>query len=165
MTTLTRAAAITATTALLAGGTVAVIQTSSDAAPKGSTSTGVTVTEGGWATVTVTLRKPATKTLRLTWKTVNGTATGKDFKKVKAAHLVFSRGQIAATVAVKTRDDTKVESTESFWVKFSGKGIKLDKKRVMVSITDNDSTSVSGSASASPTGTVTTTLSPAPQVP
>lgn len=81
----------------------------------------------------------------------------RDYTKVRNGHLVFSKGQIAATVAVSTRDDKKTEPTEFFWVKFSGHGLQVHKKKVKVSITDNDATTMtpSGSPSTSTTGTPT----------
>jgi hypothetical protein len=81
----------------------------------------------------------------------------RDYTKVRNGHLVFSKGQIAATVAVSTRDDKKMEPTEFFWVKFSGHGLQVHKKKVKVSITDNDATTMtpSGSPSTSTTGTPT----------
>lgn len=166
MTTKNRAAAIAATTALVAGTAVAVAVAPSDAV-KGTPSAAPSVTEGKLATATITLKNPAKKTLKVNWKTLPGTAKGKDFTKVNAGHLVFSKGQLAATVAVPTTDDAKVEQTEYFYVKFSARGVKLTKKKVKIAIADNDGATTSPSATASSTAsqTATATATPTPAGP
>lgn len=158
MTTKIRAVTVAASAALVAGAAVAIADAPSNAVPKGTSSTAATVTEGQLATATVTLKKPAKKSLIVHWKTLPGTAKKKDFTKVKGGQLIFSKGQLAATVAVRTKDDKKVEPTEYFWVKFSGNNVKIKKKKVKISIADNDGTTTSptatpsGSATSSPTG-------------
>jgi hypothetical protein len=156
MTKLTRAAAVAATTALLAGATAAVAQTSSTAASKATASTSGTVPEGSRATVTVTLRKPATRDLRIDWWTRNGTAKARDYVPVGHRRLHFTKGQVAATVAVATRQDERVEPTEYFWVRFSGHGVKPGERKVKVWIVDDDTLTPSDGTS------TVVTMSPAP---
>ena len=101
----------------------------------------VTVDEGaGQATVTVTLNKKAKKKLKLNWATQaspKSATAGEDFTAVRG-RLVLTPGTTSADLVVPITDDTAVEDTEFFVVKFNGKAVKVKNPRVRVTITDND---------------------------
>lgn len=158
--TLTRAATVTATTALLAGAAVAVAEMPSTASPSAKTAKSVTVVEGDTAIVTLTLKKPAKHRTKVNWKTLNGTAkAGSDYTKVKKGRLIFQRGETEKVIAVTTLDDSIVEPSEYFYVKFSaGHVLKVKNPKVKVTITDNDTASASPSVSTSPS--ISTSPSP-----
>jgi hypothetical protein len=144
MNALTKATVALASASALA---VSAIATSGPASaapkkPKASISS-VTVDEGaGQATVTVTLNKKAKKRLKLNWSTQaspKSAKPGKDFTAVKHGRVVLKPGEKSAELVVPIIDDTEVEGTEFFFVKFNGKAVKVKNPRVRVTITDNDS--------------------------
>jgi hypothetical protein len=66
----------------------------------------------------ISLSGPATEDVLLTYSTVNGTATaGEDFNGVTGGTATIAAGQTSQTVTVGLRDDTAVESTETFMLK------------------------------------------------
>lgn len=174
MNTLTRATALTATTALVAGVGLAGVGlgAGSAAAQRPKAPRAAPVVEGHQATVTVRLRHPAHKNTTLTWRTVSGTAkAGSDFTALQKGRVLFHRGYRKATLQVPTLDDAATEGREHFFVQFNGRAhaARLVHARLKVVIKDNDSSS-SGptrSGSAAPSASVTpapaaTTTSSAP---
>jgi len=142
MNALTKATVAIASASALALSAVATAGPASAAPKKPKVSiASVTVDEGaGQATITVTLNKKAKKKLKLNWATqaVPKSATpGKDFTPVKG-RLVLKPGTTTADLVVPIIDDTEVEGTEYFVVKFNGKTVKVKNPRVRVTITDND---------------------------
>jgi hypothetical protein len=146
MNALTKAAAATVSAAALAVSAFATAGPANAAPKKPKVSiSSVTVDEGaGQATVTVTLNKKAKKKLKLNWATQalpKSAKAGLDFTAVKG-RLVLQPGTKTADLVVPIIDDTEVEGTEAFVIKFSGKVVKIKNPRVRVTITDNDTAPV-----------------------
>lgn len=72
-------------------------------------------TEGGTITFTVLLSAAHTTTVTVDYATALGTALGGDFYATSGT-LTFTPGQTSKSVAVTTKQDTKVENSESFYV-------------------------------------------------
>ena len=142
MNALTKATVAIASASALALSAVATAGPASAAPQKPKVSiASVTVDEGaGQATITVTLNKKAKKKLKLNWATQaapKSAQAGTDFTAVKG-RLVLQPGTKTADLVVPIIDDTVVEGTEFFFVKFNGKTVKVKNPRVRVTITDND---------------------------
>jgi hypothetical protein len=142
MNALTKATVAVASATALAASAVATAGPANAAPKKPKVSiSSVTVDEGaGQATITVTLNKKAKKKLKLNWATQaspKSAKAGKDFTAVKG-RLVLQPGTKTADLVVPIIDDTEVEGTEFFVVKFNGKTVKVKNPRVRVTITDND---------------------------
>lgn len=140
MNTLTRVVALAATTALVAGVGLAEAATSATS-PRAKAVHAATVEEGGQATLTVRLKRPAHKNTTFTWRTVDGTATGgTDFTAMKRGKVKFHKGYRKATLQVATIDDAAVEKTEHFFVQINGRkhAARLRHARLKVVIKDND---------------------------
>jgi hypothetical protein len=142
MNALTKATVAVASTSALALSVLATAgpATAAPKKPKVSISS-VTVNEGdGQAVITVTLNKKAKKKLKLNWATQaspKSAKAGQDFTAVKG-RLVLKPGTKSAELTVPIIDDTEVEGTEFFVVKFNGKAVKVKNPRVRVYIEDND---------------------------
>ena len=95
--------------------------------------------EGGKATFTVSLSRAPKTTVRISYRTVAGTAkTPADFKSV-TGKLTFKRGQRTKKIAVSTVNDTLVEVAERFVLKLSSpRGARLKNKTATATILDND---------------------------
>lgn len=80
----------------------------------------VSVAEGSAnALIPVYLSVPSTKTIKVDYKTVEGTAVaGSDYEAVSGT-LTFPPGQTRGTIGVPMRDDTRLEPNETFFVKLS----------------------------------------------
>ncbi|HEX7155181.1 MAG TPA: Calx-beta domain-containing protein [Thermoanaerobaculia bacterium] len=99
--------------------------------------TGVIVTEGEEAVVTLTLSSPATNGGTLRWLTRGGTATGGSDFVEESGRVTFS-GK-TATISVATLDDSVDETSEAFFVElFDASGVTLHDERVEVTILDDD---------------------------
>ena len=141
--------ALTTTTVAVAGATAVALSALAAAGPADAQHVkqpkasipSVTVDEGaGRATITVTLNKKAKKRLKLNWSTQaspRSATAGKDFTPVRG-RLVLTPGTTSADLVVPIIDDSDVEGTEFFFVKFNGKAVKVKNPRVRVTITDND---------------------------
>src|SRR5262245_18603656 len=83
----------------------------------------VAVAEGnsssGYVVLTASLSAPSTKTVKVDYKTANGTAiAGSDYNAVSGT-LTFAPGQTRATVAVLVPGDTQAELDETFSVRLT----------------------------------------------
>ncbi len=100
-----------------------------------------TATEGGNAQFTVSLDKVWTSDVTVEWTTADGTATaGRDYTAVATAQTVtITAGQLSATVAVQTADDSDDEPDETFTVTLSNPtGATLGDATGEATIADND---------------------------
>lgn len=101
------------------------------------------VTEGDSGTKSaafrVTLSKPATRTVTVTYTTSPGTATTADFKPLTGT-LTFAPGQTAKTFSIKVIGDLKDENDETFAVRLSAPTgtTAITRPRGIATIRDND---------------------------
>ena len=98
-------------------------------------------------TLTLTIEKTGTTLLdaRLSYSTVDGTATGaSDFTLIKSTELVFGKDDTSKDVTVTVTDDVDDEPTESFAVEITAdEHAKLGSTvRHSIQITDNDAIGV-----------------------
>lgn len=92
----------------------------------------------GPAVITLKLSKKTTKTVKVAWSTVNGTATsGRDFTGADG-RATIKKGKRSATIKVAITDDEVGEPTESFTVTLKASGVKLRTRTVKVTILDED---------------------------
>src|SRR5439155_960449 len=101
---------------------------------------GAPVTEGGTATVTVTIGPPSDQWVYVNYDTSDGTATAWSDYYSTSASLTFYPGQTQQTFTIQTIDDSDVESPETINVALSGaSGADLDSSaNGIVTILDND---------------------------
>lgn len=83
----------------------------------------VAVAEGnsgsGYVVLTASLSAPSTKTVKVDYKSIDGTAkAGSDYDAVSGT-LAFAPGQTRASILVLLHGDTQVEPDESFFIKLS----------------------------------------------
>ncbi len=83
----------------------------------------VAVAEGnsgsGYVVLTASLSAPSTKTVKVDYKSIDGTAkAGSDYDAVSGT-LAFAPGQTRASILVLVHGDTQVEPDESFFIKLS----------------------------------------------
>ncbi len=98
----------------------------------------------GRARLTVRLAEKATSPVKVTWRTVDGTAkAGKDYF-AKSGKVVFARGQRVKTITVVTAEDDVPEATELFHVSFASKQARVTRKRATVTVIDDDVTTYTG---------------------
>lgn len=153
MSILTRTSVVAATVALVAGASVTVVEGASSASPRTKAPLAATVTEGGDATLTVRLKRPARKKTEMTWRTRNGSAVGGlDFTAMGNGRVVFHKGYRKATLQVSTLQDLAVEGREHFFVRFKGRkhAAELRHARLKVVIIDDDKAGSSASGSTPP---------------
>lgn len=89
-------------------------------------------------TLQVRLDRKATKRVKVTWRTVNGSATADSDYVALSGTLVFAPGERAKKIGLVLLDDDERERTEFFYVQYTVKGAKAARKRAAVSIIDND---------------------------
>ena len=141
-----------------------------DTATLAFSSTAVSVTEGGRASLTVTLSQAASSDVTFSWQTADGTAGSSDYTGQASTEVTISAGARSATLEVQTIQDTVVEGGETFTATLSAgslpTGVRLGTdKTATVTITDDDSATVSLVLSSSSIGenggstTVTAALS------
>jgi hypothetical protein len=81
----------------------------------------VSVVEGNSGTTpanfTVSLSAPSGKTVSVSWKTTQGTATsGVDYSFINSSTVTFLAGQTSKTISVNVKGDTDPEPDETFFV-------------------------------------------------
>ena len=136
-----------------------------------STST-LSVPEGATANLTVSLSRAALEAVTFSWSTADGTATaGNDYTAQPTTTISIARGQRAATLAVRTTDDTTAEPAETFTVSIAAPnlpaGVSLGTTQAIVTITNDDiatlalspSTSVAEGATANFTASLSRAVS------
>jgi hypothetical protein len=80
----------------------------------------VTVSEGGTASFTVSLSKPAPSTVTFSYATADGTATSPgDYTGLALTSGSIAAGQQTRTITVTTKTDSLVESAETFFLNIS----------------------------------------------
>ena len=99
---------------------------------------GVTVTEGGRAVVTIT-SSGGSDSGSVDFATVNGSAVAPGDYTATSGRHTFSSSQLSKQVTVFTTDDSDVESSESFTVVLSNpQGVDIGTGTATVTILDND---------------------------
>ena len=95
--------------------------------------------EGKAVVVVVRLTRAAKTTVRVSYRTVDGTARrAKDYRAVKGT-LVFRRGQRSKKVVVRTVNDLKKEATERFRLRLSAPvGAPIKRIAAVATILDDD---------------------------
>ncbi|MDP6452947.1 MAG: Calx-beta domain-containing protein, partial [SAR202 cluster bacterium] len=104
------------------------------------------VDEGSGSSTAIFIIKvspPATETIVVNYRTVDGTATaGADFTGITSASAVFTGGQATTSVAVTILDDSNDESTEEFSVELISPtvvgSVTVDTRPAKATIIDND---------------------------
>jgi uncharacterized repeat protein (TIGR01451 family) len=101
-----------------------------------------TATEGpgAQAIFTVSLSRPSTTPITVTWSTVDGTAkAGSDFTGATLQSLTFAPGETSKTLSVAIVDDTLSESPEQFTVHLSASvNAQIGRADGTAELTDND---------------------------
>ncbi|MBL9169972.1 MAG: DUF11 domain-containing protein [Verrucomicrobiales bacterium] len=101
-----------------------------------------TATEGpgAQAIFTVSLSRPSTTPITVTWSTVDGTAkAGSDFTGATSQSLTFAPGETSKTLSVAIVDDTLSESPEQFTVHLSASvNAQIGRADGTAELTDND---------------------------
>jgi len=99
----------------------------------------------GRAYVTLTLDKPSTGNVSLSYVTADGTATaaGGDYEGQATQTVAFAAGEMTKTIVINLRDDATAEQGEFFDVRFSGiSGATMPDASARIFIAPNDQTPV-----------------------
>lgn len=97
------------------------------------------VTEGGKASVIVSLSSATSRTVSVNYTTSYGSAGSSDLSKISGT-LKFSPGQTEKTLTASIKQDTRVESNETFTIKLSSpKNAKIGDGTATITIKDDDS--------------------------
>ncbi|MEO1997116.1 MAG: Calx-beta domain-containing protein, partial [Planctomycetaceae bacterium] len=130
-----------------------------------------TVTEGGVASLTLTLSAVSDADVTVSYATSNGSAVdGLDYTGVSTGSATIAAGTLTTTVTVSTTDDALDENSETFNVDLTGAtNATVGDGRGVVTIEDNDAaptitinnTSIDEGNSGSKSATLTVTLSAA----
>ena len=102
---------------------------------------GTNVWEGDTAQVLITRKGNTSAVIKLTLNTINGTASsGSDFTRLKDKTIRFGAGVRSKKISIATREDSAIESNETFKVKISSSNdlAQFSKKSATVTIEDND---------------------------
>ena len=124
-------------------------------------------TEGQALSFAVTLSSAASSTVAVGYRTVNGTASSSSDYTSASGTLTFRAGDTRKTISVRTTDDTRDESNETFTVRLSSaSGATISDDSATGTINDNDGTLPSlsiadASATEGQTLSFAVTLSPA----
>jgi uncharacterized repeat protein (TIGR01451 family) len=113
---------------------------SAGAAPRAAlVAVNATAVEGASVVFVVRLTRPAKTTVRVSFKTVNGTAVkGKDYR-ARTGTLLFKRGQSAKKVVVRTVNDAKPEATERLKLRLTApRGAPIKRALAAGTILDDD---------------------------
>ena len=99
-----------------------------------------TVTEGGSASLTLTLSATSSDDVTVTYATSNASAVaGDDYTGVSSGSAVISAGNISTTISISTIEDALDESNETFNVNLSGAtNATVADGTGIVTITDDD---------------------------
>ncbi|WP_146592254.1 Calx-beta domain-containing protein [Puniceibacterium confluentis] len=126
-----RVALITTDTPLIASHFTAFGEAAATVASVTASEAGAREENGGPVYFTIGLSQPVHQDVVLTYRTLDGTATGgQDFVSVSSAQVLLKAGQMSVNVPVALIDDSLAEGTESFSVAlqsahFAGSGIAL----------------------------------------
>lgn len=152
----------------IADASATVTVTDDDATPSISIAD-ANVTEGGSASVAVTLSGASSQTVTVQVTSADGTATAGDDYTTVATQATFAPGATTAQVTVSTTDDALVEGNETVTLSLSSPtgGPAINDGTAVVTITDNDATptvsisdvSVAEGDSGTTSATFTVTLS------
>ena len=102
---------------------------------------GTNVWEGDTAQVLITRKGNTSAAVDLTVNTVNGTASsGSDYTQIKDKIIRFGAGTRSKKISIDTREDSAVESDETFKVKISSTDdlAQFNNKAATVTIEDDD---------------------------
>ena len=98
-------------------------------------------TEGQAVSFAVTLSPAASSTVRVNYRTSNGTASSSSDYTSASGTLTFRAGETSKTISVRTTDDTIAESNETFTVRLSSaSGATIADASATGTINDNDGT-------------------------
>ena len=98
-------------------------------------------TEGQTLSFAVTLSPAATSTVRVSYRTSNGTASSSTDYTATSGTLTFRAGDTRKTISVSTTDDSRDESNETFTVRLSNaNGATISDDSATGTINDNDNT-------------------------
>ena len=96
-------------------------------------------TEGQALSFAVTLSPAASSTVTVSYRTYNGTANSADYTSASGT-LTFRAGDTRKTISVRTTDDSRDESNETFTVRLSSaRGATISDNSATGTINDNDS--------------------------
>ena len=102
-------------------------------------------TEGGTAVVTLRRSNGSTNTLKVSYSTVDGTATAPDDYTSASGTLTFAPGVLSQTIKIATRQDTVDEGNETLLLRLfsvTGPAALGPRRTALVTITDNDKAGV-----------------------
>ena len=137
-----RTALLAATALLIATAVPATLLAPADAKPAMKPRLSATVkpvTESGKAAVLeLRLSAKAKKTVKIGWKTVDGTAKAGSDYTTKRSTITIKKGKRTAKVTVPILEDAVHEATETFGVRLSSRQAKVPAKPVTLTLTDND---------------------------
>ncbi len=109
-------------------------------------------TEGQTLSFAVTLSSAASSTVTVSYRTSSGTASGSSDYTAVSGTLSFAAGDTRKTISVRTTDDTRDESNETFTVRLSSaSGATISDDSATGTINDNDGTPSLSIADASAT--------------
>ena len=98
-------------------------------------------TEGQTLSFTVTLSPAATSTVTVSYQTHSATASGSSDYTAVSGTLTFRAGDTSKTISVRTTDDSRDESNETFTVRLSNaNGATISDDSATGTINDNDNT-------------------------
>ena len=96
-------------------------------------------TEGQTLSFAVTLSPAATSTVTVSYRTSNGTASSSSDYTSASGTLTFRAGDTSKTISVRTTDDSRDESNETFTVRLSSaSGATISDDSATGTINDND---------------------------